>query len=74
MIDKINQGTQKNGKGFAAARRRIYQAAFSIDNVLPGLLLEYKWLKTIPGEPVYNNSIPFCISQHSANLPVKVKC
>ena len=44
MINKINKGTEKNRKGFATARRGIYQATVSGNNVLPGLLLKFEWL------------------------------
>jgi hypothetical protein len=44
LIDKINNGTQENGKGFTTAGGGIHQTTFAIDDMLPGLLLKKEWV------------------------------
>jgi hypothetical protein len=46
MIDEINNGPKKNRVSFTASGRRIYQTTFTVNDVLPALLLEKKWLTT----------------------------
>ena len=60
MIDKIDEGAKKNGKSFTATRGCIYQTTFTIDNMLPGFLLEMERVKAFGGKPFINYFIPFC--------------
>jgi hypothetical protein len=45
LVDKIDQGTKKNGVCLSATGGCIYQATFKITDMLPGLFLEKKGLK-----------------------------
>lgn len=51
MIDKINDSAEENRVSFTTAGGCIHQTAFSIDDMLPGLLLKNKRLAPLFGKP-----------------------
>ena len=57
MIDKINDGTEKNRIGFATTCRGIYETTFTFGEVLPCLLLESERVSTRGRQPIHYNFV-----------------
>ena len=71
LIDEIDDGAQEYREGFAKARRGIDQAVFSMDDMVPGLFLERKWLVAFVGQPLLNDLVSYGFTKvqlHLVNL------
>jgi hypothetical protein len=71
LVDKINKGAKEDREGFTTTGGGIHQTAFTVDDMLPGLLLKNKRMITPAGKPFTDNFIPGCCFQsrkHTANL------
>lgn len=61
FIDEIDQRAEKNRKCFSATGWRVDHATVAINDMLPGLLLEKKWMQPFRGEPVVDDPVTGCI-------------
>src|SRR5690349_21379540 len=60
LIDEINYCPEKNRESFTTTGWCIYQTAFAVDDMLPGLLLKYKRVIAFLSKPFFYNYIAGC--------------
>ena len=61
LVDELYECTKEDGKCFTGTSGGIHQAAFAVDDVLPGFLLIRKRREPIRCQPLFNDAVACCV-------------